>query len=84
MPDEYDDGFDSRESFEAFEADRPDDVEPQERIELLVRIEPAENGEFMRTAEEVKAELEQFAETMAMGGESLGYNFEVLILKRCD
>lgn len=84
MPDEYDDGFDSRDSFEAFEADQPGDDEPQERIELLVRIEPAENGEFMRTAEEVKAELEQFAETMTMGGESLGYSFEVLILKRCD
>ena len=78
---EYDDGYDSAASFEAAGADRPEDMEPApESIRILVTIDPAENGEFMRSAEAVKQDLEDFATTMAMGGESLGYGvrFEVL------
>lgn len=78
---EYDDGYDSAASFEAAGADRPEDMEPApERIRILVTIDPAENGEFLRSAEDIKADLIAFATTMAMGGESLGYGvrFEVL------
>lgn len=78
---EYDDGYDSAESFEAAGADRPGDMEPAlERIRILVTIDPAEDGEFLRSAEDIKADLIAFATTMAMGGESLGYavRFEVL------
>jgi hypothetical protein len=79
MPaDEYDDGFDSAESFERADADGPGDGEPEETIDLLVRIRPAENGEFMRSADDVKAELYSFFNAMARGGESLGYSVEIL------
>lgn len=72
---------DSASSFEAAGADRPEDMEPApERIRILVTIDPAEDGEFLRSAGAVKQDLEDFATTLAMGGESLGcgVRFEVL------
>lgn len=82
MPiEEYDDGFDSRDSFERAGADRPEDAEPVKCLNLLIRLYPAEDGEYLKTAEEVKADIEQLFDMLANGGESVGFGVEVLVLE---
>jgi hypothetical protein len=79
---EYDDGYDSRESFERAGADGLDDGEPRAKpVYIMVTLFPSEDGEMLRDPQDVLADIEQMFNMLSHGGEAVAYGWDARIVE---